>query len=137
MRAYRGRLAPTLVASTQTCGRSRRFCSPSHIEASQPLKTRPRTARVADCWIWQGCGHQGPLIARKVLSRFAKGAAGSRFGAEFTVGAPLCDIQVNFQNPPLRQNQVDPERQRKFQRLADVAAPLPKEQILCHLLSDG
>ena len=74
------------MASTQTTGRSRRFCGPGDVEAGQPLETRPRTARVPDRRIWQGCGHQSPLITRKVLGRFAESAARSRLGAKFTTG---------------------------------------------------
>ena len=40
-------------------------------------------------------------------------------------------------HPPLRQHQVDPDRQRKLQRLAHEAAAAPQEQVLGGLLGDG
>ena len=40
-------------------------------------------------------------------------------------------------HPPLGQHQVDPQRQRELQRLADEAAARPQEQVLGGLLGDG
>ena len=47
------------------------------------------------------------------------------------------DVEVNFHDAPLRQYEIDPEREREFQRLAHVASALPEKQILCQLLRDG
>ena len=47
------------------------------------------------------------------------------------------DVEIDFQDPPLRQHQIDPHRQRNLQRLADHAAARPQEQVLRHLLGDG
>ena len=80
---------------------------------------------------------QRGLVAGEIAGRLAKGVAAAGLDAEFAVRAPFGDIEVDFQNPPLRQHQVDPERQRKLQRLAQPAAARPQEQVLRHLLGDG
>ena len=51
--------------------------------------------------------------------------------------APFGDIEVDFHDPALAQDQVHPQRQRQFQRLADIGAALPQEQVLGGLLGDG
>src|SRR5690349_23836122 len=67
----------------------------------------------------------------------AEGKARARFGAELAGRAKLSDIEIDFQNPLLRQHGIDPDGERKLQRLADVAWPLPKKQVFRHLLGDG
>ena len=53
------------------------------------------------------------------------------------LGSELGDVEVNFQDPRLGQDQIDPERQWEFQRLADEVPPRPEEQVLGHLLGNG
>ena len=78
-----------------------------------------------------------PRAADSCARRLVEGAPRPGLDAEFAVRAPFGDVEVDFQHAPLRQHQVDPERQRKFQRLADEAAARPQEQVLGGLLGDG
>src|SRR5204862_2735043 len=66
---------------------------------------------------------------RQGRCRTAESISGPGLRAELAGGAELGDVQIDFQDALLRQHQIDPERERKFQRLADHAAALPQEQI--------
>src|SRR5450759_4379555 len=57
--------------------------------------------------------------------------------AEWGPSGEFGDVEVNFQDPPLRQHQVDPQCQGQLQRLAQPAAARPQEQVLRHLLGEG
>src|SRR6185312_4324877 len=66
-----------------------------------------------------------------------EGVAAAGLDAELTARAPFRDVEINFQDAPLGQNKVDPQSERKLDHLAQIAASLPEEQVLRHLLGDG
>src|SRR2546423_12194235 len=57
--------------------------------------------------------------------------------ADSAVRPPWGDVEIDFQNPPFRQHQIDPKRQWKLQSLTDEAAARPEEQVFGGLLGDG
>ena len=60
-----------------------------------------------------------------------------RFGPEFAVRTQFGNVEIDLKDPAFREHQVEPQRQGQFQRLANVAAALPEEQVLDRLLGDG
>ena len=87
--------------------------------------------------IGQDCGQRRGLARAELAGRLAEGIARTGLGAELPVRAPFGDIEVNLHDAPLGQDEVDPERQRQLERLAQIAAPAPEEQVLGDLLGDG
>src|SRR5208282_6664602 len=87
--------------------------------------------------VGQDRGELHRLIGGKLARRFAEGPARAGLGAKLAVGTPFGDVEINFQDAPLRQYQVEPKRERKFERLADKAASRPEEQIFGGLLGDS
>ena len=107
------------------------------VDAGEPAHRRARLPRATPARIRQHRGEQRGLARRDRPHRLVEGIAAPRLGAELAARTPFGDVEIDFQDPPFRQHEVDPQRERKFQRLADEAAPRPEKQVLRHLLGDG
>jgi len=55
--------------------------------------------------------------------RMTEGERRSGLCAELAGRAELGDVEIDFQNALLRQHEVDPERERKFERLRITLGP--------------
>ena len=66
-----------------------------------------------------------------------KSVSAAGLGAELAERTKLGDVEINFQDAPLRQHEIDPQRQRKLQYFADRTRDRPQKQIFRDLLGDG
>src|SRR3984885_4549522 len=139
-RAYRRMIVARLGAMLGTPDAS---VGPAKFDGAALIKTRKPAHH--DTWRFGAAQHGirqdrrqfRRLIGAQILRPFAERPACAGFGAEFAIGAPFRDIEVDFQDAPLRQNQSHPDRERNLQDFADEAPPLPKEQDFCGLLGNG
>src|SRR3954463_14299331 len=134
-RAYRGSPCPRLARPTQAFGRDPE--GPAFVNGRQPAYASARSQRAADGWVRQDCREESGLSRAQVAGRLAEGMTRTGLGAELAGRTPLGDIEINFHQPALAEHKVEPERERKLQRLADDRAARPKKQILRGLLRDG
>src|SRR5580658_5593667 len=139
-RAYRRMIVARLGAMLGTPDASveaTKFDGAALIKTRKPAYQDTRRFGAAQHGIRQDRRQFGRLIGAQILRRFAERPACAGFSTEFAIGAPFRDVEVDFQDAPLRQNQGHPDRERNLQDLADEAAALPKEQVLCGLLGNG
>ena len=101
--------------------------------AARPV---PASGRCADAG-WAGSMRAAPPRAATGRPPNGRRRSSSPLRRRTGRGAELGDVEIDLQNPLLGQHGIDPDRERKFQRLADVAWALPKEQVFRHLLGDG
>src|SRR5215468_7122577 len=120
-------LAPTL-SRTVIAAEDARFCSHHGIDFDE---LRGVLKAEAD-------GVRRPRGASSITQQLAKnlflwpGHSYIRKALEF----PLA-LWIDFKLPALRNHEIDPQRQREFQRLADVTVPGPQEQVFGELLGDA
>ena len=75
--------------------------------------------------------------AERFCADFRNASACRGLCAEFAVRSPFGDVEIDFERAALGQDEVDPKRQREFERLAHETTAWPEEQILRELLRDG
>ena len=121
-----------MQASTRAIGRGAAL-----IEPGKPAHQDAGRAGAAPDRVRQNGGKFRRLARIEIARRLAERPARAGLGAELAVRAPLGDVEIDFHNPPLRQHQIDPQREREFERFAHEAAPGPQEQIFGGLLGEG
>src|SRR5580698_6409331 len=124
-RAYR-RSVPSALGGADAGVEPRKVLGPALINACEPAHQGARIAGAAQGRIGQDGGELRRFAGVEIAGGFAESVARGGLGAEFAVRPPLDDVEVDFQHAALRQHQVEPDRQREFQRLADDAAALPE-----------
>lgn len=126
------------VGLTQDAGRNaakgRRARS---IYGGKPAESDTRLTRVAPVRIGQDRGKQRRFMGVEVGGGLAECAARSGLDPELAIGTPFRDVEIDFEHAPFAEHAVEPQRQRKFQRLAKKAARRPQEQVLGGLLCDA
>lgn len=127
---------PALATPEAVIQRPRRG-RPRLINAGQPANPRTRPLRVPPRRIGQNGRQKSGFPAAQIAGGLAEGPPGSGFRAELPIRPPFGDIEIDFHDPPLGQNQVHPEAEREFQRLADVAAARPEKQVFYGLLGNA
>src|SRR5580704_568089 len=115
----------------------RKVLGPALINACKPTNQGARIAGAAQGRTGKDGSQFRSFAGIEIAGGFAESVARAGLGAELAVRPPLGDIEVDFQHAALRQDHVEPDRQRDFQRFADDAAALPEEQILGNLLGNG
>ena len=75
--------------------------------AGQPADAGSGLAGVADDRIGQDRSQQGGLAMVQIARGPVEGAAAARLHAEFAIRAPFRDIEIEFHDPPLGQDQID------------------------------
>src|SRR6185312_4974514 len=136
-RAYSRWNTAKLVGRPQACGRPWGLRHSPYIKSGEPAQAGVGPVGVAVVWIRQHRRHQGCLGWAQATGRLAEGPAGARLGAEFAIRPPFGDVEINLEDTPLAEHQVDPHGQGELQHLADVATAGPQEEILRDLLGDG
>src|SRR5262249_59847919 len=69
-------------------------------------------------------------------ARCAERAPGPASTQNSAFRPPFRDVEIVSGPPPLRQDQIEPQRQWELERLADDTAAFPQKQILGGLLRD-
>ena len=88
------------------------------------------------------CG-LGSIVTRSEASRGSSAAAdlpNTRRAPASTPNwprTPFDHVEINFENPPFSQGEVEPDGQRRFDYLAHVAAGGPQKQVFDGLLGDA
>src|SRR5712691_2972009 len=118
-------------------GQRRLRGAPRLVAGGEPAHGRPGLLGAAPARIRQDRGEQRRLTGTQCPHRLVEGVAAPGLGAELAGGTPFGNVEIDFEHAPFGQDEVDPQRQRKLQRLAHEAASRPQEQVLGALLGDG
>jgi hypothetical protein len=89
---------------------------------------------MAPARVGEGGGQQRGLARVQIARSFPERPACGCFHAEFAIRAPFCNVEIDFEEPSLAKNAVEPERKGRFEELAQEAASPPQEQVLRRLL---
>src|SRR5690349_7545270 len=110
---------------------------PRHIGAREATHAQGRVAGAAHVRIGQDRRHQSRLARRNHWRAMAESVSRAGLNPELASRAKFGDVEIDFQYPRFWQHEIDPQRQRELEYLADHTAARPQKQVLCYLLGDG